>query len=53
MANDNYTVCIKHKTPSFYNHFPDLVKMVSWLINSFMTVSYGFVDNLRGVINLK
>jgi len=51
MANDNYTVCIKHKIPSFYNHFADTGKMVTWLITGFMTGSYGFVDNLEGVIN--
>lgn len=50
MANDNYTVCIKHKTPSFYNQFPDLGKMVPWFITGLMTVGYGFVDNLRKVL---
>jgi len=45
MASDNYTVRIKHKTPSFYNHFPDLGKMVPWFITGLMTGSYGLVDN--------
>ena len=34
IANDNYTIYIKHKIPSFNNHFADFDKMVTWLITS-------------------
>jgi hypothetical protein len=50
MANDNYTICIKHKIQSLYNHFADLGKMVAWLITSPLTGSYGSGDILRKVL---
>ena len=38
------------KNPSFYNHFPNLGKMVAWLITGTMTGGYSFAYNLREVL---
>src|SRR4030066_1449562 len=58
MANDNYTVCIKHKTLSFYNHFqgnflgrlalPEKIRLAMAVVWFYICISCSY---LKGSIN--